>query len=134
LLIRTLFYFSKNPALNIYKKALLPLALMTTTLVSYGGKSFPVTNVVLVTKNLNSKKHKVRLFTASDYKTLLFTVDGVEEKRYTLYVFDLEGKLMIQSVILSHETSILSELPSGTYLYEVLADDTKVEAGEVKVK
>jgi hypothetical protein len=63
----------------------------------------------------------------------LFTVDGVDDKRYTLYVFDLEGKLMIQSVILNHETSILSEIPSGTYLYEVLANDTKVENGELKV-
>jgi hypothetical protein len=82
---------------------------------------------------MNNKRHKVKLFTASDYKTLLFTVDGVDDKRYTLYVFDLEGKLMIQSVILNHETSILSEIPSGTYLYEVLANDTKVENGELKV-
>ncbi len=82
---------------------------------------------------MNNKKHKVKLFIASDYKTLLFTVDGVDDKRYTLYVFDLEGKLMIQSVILNHETSILSEIPSGTYLYEVLANDTKVENGELKV-
>jgi hypothetical protein len=40
---------------------------------------------------------------------------------------------MIQSVILNHETSILSEIPSGTYLYEVLANDTKVENGELKI-
>jgi hypothetical protein len=115
-------------------KALLPLALMTTTLVSYAGSSLPMTNMVMITKNLNSKKHKVKLFTASDYKTLLFTVDGVDDKRYTLFVFDLDDKLIIQSVILNHETSILSEIPSGTYLYEVLANDTKVENGELKVK
>lgn len=127
----------KTTSLNIYEKslkALLPLALMTTTLVSYAGGSLPIVNSVLITKNLNSKKHKVRLFTASDYKTLLFTVDGVEDQRYTLYVFDLDGKLMIQSVILNHETSILSELSSGTYLYEVLAGDTRVENGELRVK
>ena len=92
-----------------------------------------MTSTIMITKNMNNKKHKVKLFTASDYKTLLFTVDGVDDKRYTLYVFDLEGKLMIQSVILNHETSILSEIPSGTYLYEVLANDTKVENGELKV-
>lgn len=127
----------KTLPLNIYEKsikALLPLALMTTTLVSYAGGSLPVTNSVMITKNLNSKKHKVKLFTASDYKTLLFTVDGVDDKRYSLYVFDLDGKLIIQSVILNHETGILSEIPSGTYLYEVLANDTKVENGELKVK
>ncbi len=68
----------------------------------------------MITKNLNNKKHKVRLFTASDYKTLLFTVDGVEGKQYTLFVFDLDGKLMIQSVILNRETGILPEIGSGT--------------------
>jgi len=127
----------KTLPLNIYEKsikALLPLALMTTTLVSYAGGSLPLTSSVMITKNLNSKKHKVKLFTASDYKTLLFTVDGVDDKRYTLYVFDLDGKLIIQSVILNHETGILTEIPSGTYLYEVLANDTKVENGELKVK
>ena len=92
-----------------------------------------MTNTIMITKNRNNKKHKVKLFTASDYKTLLFTVDGVDDKRYTLYVFDLEGKLMIQSVILNHETSILSEIPSGLYLYEVLANDIKVENGQLKV-
>ena len=92
-----------------------------------------MTSTIMITKNMKNKRHKVKLFTASDYKTLLFTVDGVDDKRYTLYVFDLEGKLMIQSVILNHETSILSEIPSGTYLYEVMANDTKVENGELKV-
>ena len=127
----------KTLPLNIYEKsikALLPLALLTTTLVSYAGGSLPLTNSVMITKNLNSKKHKVKLFTASDYKTLLFTVDGVDDKRYTLYVFDLDSKLIIQSVILNHETGILSEIPAGTYLYEVLANDAKVENGELKVK
>jgi hypothetical protein len=116
------------------RKVLLPLALMTTTLVSYAGSTLPVPNTVMITKNLNNKKHKVKLFTASDYKTLLFTVDGVDENRYTLFVFDLDGKLIIQSVILNHETGILSELPAGNYMYEVLADDTRVENGQLKVK
>ena len=93
-----------------------------------------MTSTVMITKNMNNKKHKVKLFTASDYKTLLFSVDGVDEKRYTLFVFDLGGKLIIQSIVLNHETSILSELPAGTYLYEVLANDSKVEAGQLKVK
>jgi hypothetical protein len=116
------------------RKVLLPLALMTSTLVSYAGSPMPVPNTVMITKNLNNKKHKVKLFTASDYKTLLFTVDGVEGKRYTLFVFDVEGRLIIESVILNHETGILSELPAGNYLYEVLADDTRVENGQLKIK
>jgi hypothetical protein len=117
------------------RKAILPLAFITTSLVPYsGGSSLPVPSAVMITKNLNNKKHKVRLFTASDYKTLLFTVDGVEGKYYTLFVFDLEGKLIMQSVIRNRETGILPEISTGAYLYEVLVDDTKVENGQLKVK
>jgi hypothetical protein len=116
------------------RKAILPLALVTTTLVSYAGRSLPVPNAVMITKNLNNKKHKVRLFTASDNKTLLFSVDGVEGKQYTLFVFDLEGKLVIQSAIRNRETGILPEISAGNYLYEVLAEDTKVENGQLKIK
>jgi hypothetical protein len=116
------------------RKVILPLAFVTTSLLSYAGGSLPVPNAVMITKNLNSKKHKVRLFTASDYKTLLFSVDGVEGKRYTLFVFDLDGKLITQSVIRNRETGILPEISAGAYSYEVLVDDTRVENGQLKVK
>ena len=88
----------------------------------------------MITKNLNNKKHKVRLFTASDNKTLLFTVDGVEGKEYNLFVFDLEGKLILQSAIRNRETGILPEINAGNYLYEVLVNDTKIENGQLKIK
>jgi hypothetical protein len=113
----------------------LPLALMTISVASYAGGFSPVpNNAIMITKNLNNKKHKVRLFTASDYKTLLFTVDGVDGKKYTLFVFDLDGKLVIQSAIQNRETGILPEISTGAYLYEVLVDDTRVETGELKIK
>jgi hypothetical protein len=116
------------------KKVLLPIALMSVTLVSYAGSTLPANNAVVVTKNLNSKKHKIRLFTASDYKTLLFTVDGETGTHYTLYVFDFDGKLVMQSAILNQETSILPEIHAGEYLYEVLAGDNKIESGQIKIK
>jgi hypothetical protein len=122
---------------NIYRKSgktLLPMALMSLSFVTYAGKSLPVPNVMMVTKTLNNKKHKVRLFTASDNKTLLFTVDGVEGKQYTLFVFDLEGILVVQSAILNHETGILPKISAGNYLYEVLVEDTEVENGQLKIK
>jgi hypothetical protein len=117
------------------RKIILPLAFMATSLVSFTGVSYPAPgNSIMITKNLNNKKHKVKLFTASDYKTLLFSVDGVEGKSYTLFVFDLDGKLVIQSAIQNRETSVLPEINSGAYLYEVLSEDTRVETGELKIK
>ena len=127
----------KSMQLNICgqsKKALLPIALMSVTLVSYAGGSLPTTNAVVITRNLNSKKHKIRLYTASDYKTLLFTVDGESGRHYTLFVFDLDGRLVMQSAILNQETSILPEINAGNYLYEVLANDNKIESGQIQIK
>ena len=112
----------------------MPFAFMTTSLLSYAGGSFPVPAAVMVTKNMNNKKHKVRLFTAADSKTILFTVDGVTGRQYTLFVFDLEGRLIMQSAVRNRETGILPEIDTGAYLYEVLADDTKIENGQLKVK
>jgi hypothetical protein len=117
------------------RKVIMPLAFLFTSLLTYAGGSYPVpNNTIMITKNLNNKKHKVRLFTASDYKTLLFTVDGVAGKQYTLFVFDLDGKLVIQSAIQNRETGVLPEISSGAYLYEVLVEDTRVETGELKIK
>ncbi len=107
---------------------------MTVSLASQAGKSLPVPNTVMVTKNLNSKRHKIRLFTAADNKTLLFTVDGVDGMKYTLFVFDLDGKLVMQTAIQNRETGILPEIVAGNYLYEVLTEDTRVENGQLKIK
>lgn len=116
------------------RPAMMTVAFVTTTALSYAG-SFPaVPTAVVITKNLNSKKHKIRLFTASDSKTLLFTVNGVDGKQYTLFVFDLDGKLVTQSGIQNHETSILPVISSGEYLYEVFVEDQKVESGLLTVK
>lgn len=113
---------------------MLSMAFVTSTALSFAGALPAYPAAVVVTKNLNSKKHKIRLFTASDAKTLLFTVDGVTGNRYTLFVFDLEGKLVTQSVIRNHETSILPNINSGGYLYEVFVEDQKVENGMLTVR
>lgn len=113
---------------------MMSVAFLTATLLSYAGSLYADPAVVVVTKNLNSKKHKIRLFTASDSRTILFTVDGVEGKHYSLFVFDLDGKLITQSSIRNHETSILPVINSGAYLYEVFVEDQNVENGQLTVK
>ena len=100
----------------------MPLAFMTTSLISYAGGILPAPTGVVITKYLNNKKHKIRLLNSSDKKTLLFTVDGVE------------SKLISESVIRNRETGILPGIPAGTYLYEVMVDDTRIENGQLKIK
>ena len=118
-----------------FRPAMMSVAFVITAALAYaGGLPSSDPSVVVITKNLNSKKHKIRLFTASDSRTLLFTVDGVSAKHYTLFVFDLDGKLVTQSAILSHESSILPAISAGAYLYEVFVEDQKVESGQMIVK
>jgi hypothetical protein len=114
-------------------RTLFSLVLAGSTLTAYSSSFLPVATSLSITRNVTNKKHKVKLFTASDYKTLLFSVDGVGKNRYTLYIFDLDGRLINQSAILNQETGVLSGIPAGSYSYVVLADDTKVENGQLKL-
>jgi hypothetical protein len=114
--------------------AILLVALMAGAVPVQAGVVPAHPDALVVTKHLTSRKHKVRLFTASDSQTVLFSVDGVADSQYTLFVFDLDGKLIAQSAIRNHQTSILPELRSGGYLYEVFVADQKVENGLLTVK
>jgi hypothetical protein len=118
-----------------WRPAMMSVAFLTVTMLSSYAGSLPAgPTAMVVTKNLNSKKHKIRLFTASDAKTILFSVDGVSGKPYTLFVFDLDGKLVTQAAILNHQTGILPLIGSGGYVYEVFVEDQKVESGQLIIK
>lgn len=104
-----------------------------------GMKSSPVANhtvrySVVVNKNLNNKKHKVRLYTDAGQDNILFSVNGMEGKNYQLYIFDMESKLVTQVNIRNHEISVLNNISNGNYLFQVLMDDEQVECGELTVK
>lgn len=108
---------------------------------SYAGSSKPsiATNndiryAVLVNKNQNSKKHKIRLYTDAGQDKLLFTVNGVEGKKYELFVFDMESRLVSQANIHNRETSVLNNIPKGNYLFQVLVNDEQVESGQLTIK
>lgn len=108
---------------------------------SYAGGTKPsiATNndiryAVLVNKNQNSKKHKIRLYTDAGQDKLLFTVNGVEGKKYELFVFDMESRLVSQANIHNRETSVLNNIPKGNYLFQVLVNDEQVESGQLTIK
>ena len=89
---------------------------------------------VVVNKNLNSKKHKVRLYTDPGQENILFTVNGIDGKSYQLFVFDMESKLVTQVMIQNHETMSLNNMSKGNYLFEVLINDEKIESGHLTIK
>ena len=89
---------------------------------------------VVVNKNLNSKKHKIRLYTDAGRENILFSVNGVEGKNYQLYVFDMESNLVTQVNIQNNETTVLNNMAKGNYLFEVLIKDEKIESGQLSIK
>jgi hypothetical protein len=89
---------------------------------------------VVVNKNLNSKKHRIRLYTNVGQESILFTVNGMEGKKYQLYVFDMESKLVMQVDIQNREITALNNMTKGNYLFEVLMNDETIENGQLSIK
>jgi|SRR6516162_9424823 len=90
--------------------------------------------LVLVTKTQNNKKHNVRLYSSDRQDQLYFTVSGPEGKKYQLYVFDMDGKLVSLVKIHNKQTGALNRISKGSYFFEVFSDDEKVESGQLSVK
>ncbi len=118
----------------VWRSTLLAIVLAGATMTAFATEGPKAPASLVITKNTNTRKHKVKLFTAADARTILFSVDGTDGSRYNLFVFDLEGKLITQSAIKNHETGILPILVSGAYLYEVFIADQRVETGQLTVK
>lgn len=91
-------------------------------------------DTILVQKQVNSKKHKVKLYPNASHQVLFFNVTGDDGKVYQLYLFDVEGKLVKQANIRNKETTVLNNIGKGTFLYEVFVDDERLENGSVIIR
>ena len=89
---------------------------------------------VLVTKTQNSKKHKVRLFSNAGEAKVLCSVNGVEGKKYEIYIFNVDSKLITQTSLHNGETTALNNMSKGNYLFEVLINDEHVESGQLTIQ
>jgi len=89
---------------------------------------------VLVSKTQNSKKHKIRLFSNAGESRVLCSVNGVEGKKYEIYIFNVDSKLITQTNMRSGETAVLNNISKGNYLFEVLINDEHVESGQLTIQ
>jgi hypothetical protein len=97
------------------------------------GKSDTV-HSIQVNKSLVSKKNKIRLFPDAKQQVLFFSVNGEDKRVYQLYLFDMDGRLVNQASIRNRETTVLTTLCEGNYLFEVFTDDERIENGHLVVK
>lgn len=53
---------------------------------------------------------------------------------YQLFVFDLEGHLVKQKMIISNQTTLISDLKKGTYIFEIFKNDDRIDQGQLIVR
>ena len=98
------------------------------------GNSNDTIHSIQVNKSLVSKKNKIRLFPDAKQQVLFFSANGEDRKVYQLYLFDMDGRLVNQASIRNRETTVLTTLAEGNYLFEVFTDDERIENGHLVVR
>ena len=93
-----------------------------------------VLHKILVSKSLNSRKYKIGLYPDVRQQVLFFSASGADKKIYQLYMFDMDGKLVNQASIRNRETTVLTNLTEGNYLFEVFINDERIENGQLTVR
>ena len=87
-----------------------------------------------ISKSLSSKKHKIRLYPDARQQVLFFSASGENGKVYQLFLFDMDGRLVSQTQIRNRETTVLTNISEGNFLFEVFTDDERIENGQLKVR
>jgi hypothetical protein len=91
------------------------------------------THSIRVSKSLISKKYKIGLYPDARHQVLFFSAEGGERRIYQLYLFDMDGKLARQATIRNKETTVLTDISDGNYLFEVFSNDERIENGQMTV-
>lgn len=98
-----------------------------------GAKAASGNDTIHIYKNNLSKSYKINMYTDVNQKAVFFSVRGAEGKVYQLYIFNIEGKMIKQSEIRNKQTSVISHIEKGLYLFDVFSDDTRIGNGRIAV-
>ena len=103
-----------------------------------GGPNLPyvhdTVHSIEISKSLSSKKHKIRLYPDARQQVLFFSANGENGKVYQLFLFDMDGRLVNQTQIRNRETTVLTNISEGNFLFEVFTDDERIENGQLRVR
>ena len=112
---------------------------MISSIASYGSQGSQVVannfhDSIIVEKRISSRGHRIALYPDAMHKVLFFTVKGEGGKVYQLYVFDIDGRLVKQREIRNKQTTYISEMEEGVYLFDVFCDDERIGRGQIAVR
>lgn len=103
-------------------------------LPAFPSSSTQPADTILVQKQVNTRKHKIKLYPNANHQVLFFSVQGADGRVYQLFLFDVEGKLVKQVHIRNKETTVLNNMGKGNFLYEVFSEDERLANGQVIIR
>lgn len=89
---------------------------------------------ITIEKKLVDKKKMTRLYTNYEQSVIFFASNGLSGKVYHLNVFDIDGNIIKQAKIRNNETTVITGLEKGNYVFETYIDDDKIEDGLISIK
>lgn len=98
------------------------------------GSGYDTVHSIQVSKSQSSKKYKIRLYPDVRQQVLFFSANGEDGKVYQLFLFDMDGRLVSQTHIRNKETTVLTNISEGNFLFEVFTDDERIENGQLTVR
>jgi hypothetical protein len=113
---------------------LLSVVTLATTIVSAQTNSIGPENKkeVVSEGRYEAKKNVVKLYSKKEKGTVIITSHRSFDVQ--LYIFDLEGTIMHQSILKSNKRTKVTDLAKGTYTYTIFAKDESIEEGQLIIK
>ena len=102
--------------------------------LTFPGSGYDTIHSIQVSKSQSSKKYKIRLYPDARQQVLFFSANGEDGKVYQLFLFDMDGRLVSQTHIRNKETTVLTDISEGNFLFEVFTDDERIENGQLTVR
>jgi hypothetical protein len=108
---------------------IVPLSIFLTV----AGTDVKNSKVEIVPAKVNHVKEVIKVFPTPNNKGSI-TIHSANETSLSFYLFDLEGKLIYQSIIKKNEKQLIQGLDKGTYLYNAFQNDENLEGGKITLK
>jgi len=89
---------------------------------------------IVISKISENNDHIIELSSGNSPHKLLISVNKPQKKVYRFYMFDIDGNLKAQIDIRSNEKVAFVNIEKGSYYYEIMSSDEKIENGQLTVK
>ena len=89
---------------------------------------------IVVNRMSENKNYQIELSSGDSPRKLLISVNNQGKKVYHFYLFDTDGKLKAHVHILKDAKISFMNIDKGSYYYEILCNDERVENGQLIVK